>query len=138
MTRDPATRGVSVAYFYRVRWGALDEFIELFERNHWPILREQPPLPAALAPDREHREVHLVAVALARADELVAHERDVLDYVDGLIGERDRREPRLRSHQRRDELRLVLDPATRVAVEQLLFGELFEARFVAFSHRFAQ
>ena len=41
MTRDPATRGVSVAYFYRVRWGALDEFIELFERNHWPILREQ-------------------------------------------------------------------------------------------------
>jgi hypothetical protein len=41
MTRDPATRGVSVAYFYRVRWGALDEFIELFERNHWPILQDQ-------------------------------------------------------------------------------------------------
>jgi hypothetical protein len=41
MTQSPATRGVSVAYFYRVRWGALDEFIELFERNHWPILREQ-------------------------------------------------------------------------------------------------
>jgi hypothetical protein len=41
MTLSPATRGVSVAYFYRVRWGALDEFIELFERNHWPILRDQ-------------------------------------------------------------------------------------------------
>jgi hypothetical protein len=41
MTADPATRAVSVAYYYRVRWGALDEFIELFERNHWPILREQ-------------------------------------------------------------------------------------------------
>ncbi len=41
MTQSPATRGVSVAYFYRVRWGALDEFIELFERNHWPILRDQ-------------------------------------------------------------------------------------------------
>ena len=41
MTRDPATHGVSVAYFYRVRWGALDEFIELFEHNHWPILQDQ-------------------------------------------------------------------------------------------------
>jgi hypothetical protein len=41
MTQSPATRGVSVAHFYRVRWGALDEFIELFERNHWPILRDQ-------------------------------------------------------------------------------------------------
>ena len=37
----PATRGIAVAYFYRVRWGALDEFLDLFERNHWPILREQ-------------------------------------------------------------------------------------------------
>ena len=33
--------GVTVAYYYRVRWGAIGEFIELFERNHWPILREQ-------------------------------------------------------------------------------------------------
>ena len=32
---------ITVAYYYRVRWGALDEFVELFERNHWPILREQ-------------------------------------------------------------------------------------------------
>ncbi len=32
---------VTVAYFYRVRWGAQDEFVELFERNHWPLLREQ-------------------------------------------------------------------------------------------------
>jgi hypothetical protein len=37
----PMSRGVTVAYFYRVRWGAVDEFLELFERNHWPILREQ-------------------------------------------------------------------------------------------------
>jgi hypothetical protein len=41
MTQSSTIRGVSVAYFYRVRWGALDEFIELFERNHWPILRDQ-------------------------------------------------------------------------------------------------
>ncbi len=32
---------VTAAYFYRVRWGHHAEFIELFERNHWPILREQ-------------------------------------------------------------------------------------------------
>jgi len=32
---------VTVAYYYRIRWGAQAEFIELFERNHWPVLREQ-------------------------------------------------------------------------------------------------
>ena len=32
---------VQVLYFYRTRWGAHDEFVELFRRNHWPILREQ-------------------------------------------------------------------------------------------------
>lgn len=36
-----AGKPVTVAYYYRVRWGHVDEFIELFERNHWPILREQ-------------------------------------------------------------------------------------------------
>jgi hypothetical protein len=35
------SEGVTVAYYYRVRWGAIGEFIELFERNHWPILRAQ-------------------------------------------------------------------------------------------------
>ena len=37
MTDKPVT----VAYFYRVRWGHHDEWLELFLRNHWPILREQ-------------------------------------------------------------------------------------------------
>jgi hypothetical protein len=32
---------VTIAYFYRTRWGAHDEFVALFDRNHWPILREQ-------------------------------------------------------------------------------------------------
>lgn len=32
---------VTIAYYYRTRWGAHDEFVELFDRNHWPILREQ-------------------------------------------------------------------------------------------------
>jgi hypothetical protein len=34
-------RPVTIAYFYRTRWGHHDEFLELFERNHWPILLEQ-------------------------------------------------------------------------------------------------
>ena len=32
---------VEVLYFYRTSWGAHDEFVELFRKNHWPILREQ-------------------------------------------------------------------------------------------------
>ena len=31
---------VTVQYFYKIRWGFEDEFEELFERNHWPLLRE--------------------------------------------------------------------------------------------------
>ena len=32
---------VEVLCFYRTRWGGHDEFVELFKKNHWPILREQ-------------------------------------------------------------------------------------------------
>jgi hypothetical protein len=32
---------IEVLYFYRTKWGAHDEWMELFRRNHWPILREQ-------------------------------------------------------------------------------------------------
>lgn len=34
-------RPVRVAYFYRARWGFHDEWLDLFLRNHWPVLREQ-------------------------------------------------------------------------------------------------
>lgn len=37
----PVNEPVEVLYFYRTRWGGHDEFVELFRRNHWPILREQ-------------------------------------------------------------------------------------------------
>ena len=36
-----AAKPVTVQYFYRVRWGFQKEFVELFERNHWPLLRAQ-------------------------------------------------------------------------------------------------
>ena len=32
---------LTIASYYRVHWGHTDEFIELFRRNHWPILRDQ-------------------------------------------------------------------------------------------------
>jgi hypothetical protein len=34
-------RSVEVAYFYRTKWGHHDEFMELFARNHLPVLDEQ-------------------------------------------------------------------------------------------------
>lgn len=31
----------TVWYFYRVKWGFQDEFMDLFARNHYPVLKEQ-------------------------------------------------------------------------------------------------
>jgi hypothetical protein len=31
----------TVWYFYTVKWGFQDEFLDLFQRNHYPVLREQ-------------------------------------------------------------------------------------------------
>ena len=36
-TTDPVT----VAYYYKVKWGYQDEFLELFKRNHFPLLEAQ-------------------------------------------------------------------------------------------------
>jgi hypothetical protein len=41
MTPEHPAQPVTAAYFYRVRWGHHDEWLELFRRNHWPLLREQ-------------------------------------------------------------------------------------------------
>lgn len=30
----------TVWYFYTVKWGGQDEFLDLFQRNHYPILKE--------------------------------------------------------------------------------------------------
>lgn len=38
---DQQRNPITAAYYYRVRWGAHDEWLELFLRNHWPILHEQ-------------------------------------------------------------------------------------------------
>lgn len=31
----------AVEYYYKVRWGYADEFIQLFKKNHWPLLKKQ-------------------------------------------------------------------------------------------------
>lgn len=31
----------TVWYFYKVKWGYQDEFLDLFRRNHYPVLRDQ-------------------------------------------------------------------------------------------------
>jgi hypothetical protein len=31
----------TVWYFYRVKWGFQDEFVSLFQKNHYPLLKEE-------------------------------------------------------------------------------------------------
>ena len=37
---DNGGRPVTVEYYYKTRWGFHDEWLDLFRRNHWPLLRE--------------------------------------------------------------------------------------------------
>ena len=37
----PAARPFTVEYYYKIKWGYTDEWIELYKRNHWPILQRQ-------------------------------------------------------------------------------------------------
>ncbi len=34
-------RSISVGYYYKVKWGYQDEFLELFKKNHYPLLEAQ-------------------------------------------------------------------------------------------------
>jgi hypothetical protein len=36
-----ATGERTVWYFYTVKWGHQDEFLELFKKNHYPVLKQQ-------------------------------------------------------------------------------------------------
>src|SRR5262245_10782005 len=45
-TQAPAAQAGSRAerttwYFYRVKWGHQDEFVDLFKKNHYPVLKEE-------------------------------------------------------------------------------------------------
>ena len=37
----PMDAPVTVEYYYKVRWGFQEEFLELFRKNHYPLLKEQ-------------------------------------------------------------------------------------------------
>jgi hypothetical protein len=36
-----ARQPITVAYYYKIKWGYQDEFLELFKRNHYPVLEAQ-------------------------------------------------------------------------------------------------
>ncbi len=38
---DAKESPVIVEYYYKIKWGCQDEFIDLFKRNHYPILAAQ-------------------------------------------------------------------------------------------------
>jgi hypothetical protein len=40
-SQSPADQPYTVEYYYKVRWGFADEFLQLFKKNHWPILKKQ-------------------------------------------------------------------------------------------------
>src|SRR5512134_859812 len=40
-TRAAQDQAYVVEYYYKARWGYADEFIRLFRKNHWPILKKQ-------------------------------------------------------------------------------------------------
>jgi hypothetical protein len=39
--QSAADRPYVVEYYYKARWGYADEFIRLFKKNHYPILKKQ-------------------------------------------------------------------------------------------------
>jgi hypothetical protein len=41
LQEQTAEQPVAVAYYYKVKWGYQDEFVELFKKNHYPVLEAQ-------------------------------------------------------------------------------------------------
>ena len=37
----PTDQPYAVEYYYKARWGYADEFIRLFKKNHYPVLKKQ-------------------------------------------------------------------------------------------------
>jgi hypothetical protein len=38
---QPQGKPFVVEYYYKARWGHAEEFLDLFRKNHWPVLRRQ-------------------------------------------------------------------------------------------------
>jgi hypothetical protein len=41
MTLTPREKPYTVEYYYKTKWGHAEEFIRLFKKNHYPILKKQ-------------------------------------------------------------------------------------------------
>ena len=39
--QSDAAAARTVWYFYTVKWGSQDEFLDLFQKNHYPVLKDQ-------------------------------------------------------------------------------------------------
>jgi hypothetical protein len=39
--QPPSAKPFAVEYYYKVKWGHFDEFMDLYVRNHYPILQKQ-------------------------------------------------------------------------------------------------
>jgi hypothetical protein len=41
MSETRAGKPVRVGYYYKIKWGYQDEFLHLFKKNHYPVLKAQ-------------------------------------------------------------------------------------------------
>ncbi len=39
--QTPSDKPFVVEYYYKARWGSADEFLRLFKKNHYPLLKKQ-------------------------------------------------------------------------------------------------
>jgi hypothetical protein len=40
-TADTSGKPFVVEYYYKAKWGSADEFLQLFKKNHYPLLKKQ-------------------------------------------------------------------------------------------------
>jgi hypothetical protein len=40
-TADTSGKPFVVEYYYKTKWGSADEFLQLFKKNHYPLLKKQ-------------------------------------------------------------------------------------------------
>jgi hypothetical protein len=40
-TADASGKPFVVEYYYKTKWGAADEFLQLFKKNHYPLLKKE-------------------------------------------------------------------------------------------------
>jgi hypothetical protein len=58
VAQSKGDRGFAVEYYYKVRWGHFDEFMELYKRNHYPVLVRQQKLGRILSMNAVFPQYH--------------------------------------------------------------------------------